>query len=162
AMQVFGGMGYIEETGAAQYYRDARILTIYEGTTAIQANDLVGRKTVRDQGAEARRLLDEIAAAARPELDGEGLGEALGAACADSSAAADAMLGPAGSAPRAAYAGGVPYLELWGVVAGGRMHALRARAAARLPEARRQAVLASAAFYARHVLPQAAALRQAI
>lgn len=163
AMQVFGGMGYIEETGAAQYYRDARILTIYEGTTAIQANDLVGRKTVRDRGAEARRLLDEIAAAARAGLDGEGgLGEALCAACADLRAAVDAILEQADSAPRAAYAGGVPYLELWGVVAGGWMHALRARAAARLPEARRQAVLASAAFYARHVLPQAAALRQAI
>ena len=50
-VQVHGGMGYIEETGAAQYYRDAKILTIYEGTTAIQANDLVGRKTARDGGA---------------------------------------------------------------------------------------------------------------
>ncbi|KAK73698.1 acyl-CoA dehydrogenase [Bordetella bronchiseptica] len=162
AMQVFGGMGYIEETGAAQYYRDARILTIYEGTTAIQANDLVGRKTARDQGAEARRLLDEIAAAAPPGHDAEGLGEALRAACADLRAAIDAILEQAASAPRAAYAGGVPYLELWGVVAGGWMHALRARAAAHLPQARRQAVLASAGFYARHVLPQAAALRHAI
>jgi butyryl-CoA dehydrogenase len=53
-VQVHGGMGFIEETGAAQYYRDARILTIYEGTTAIQANDLVGRKTARDGGATAR------------------------------------------------------------------------------------------------------------
>jgi alkylation response protein AidB-like acyl-CoA dehydrogenase len=50
-VQVHGGMGFIEETGAAQHYRDARILTIYEGTTAIQANDIVGRKTVRDGGA---------------------------------------------------------------------------------------------------------------
>ena len=53
-VQVHGGMGFIEETGAAQYYRDAKILTIYEGTTAIQANDLVGRKTLRDGGATAR------------------------------------------------------------------------------------------------------------
>jgi alkylation response protein AidB-like acyl-CoA dehydrogenase len=55
-VQVHGGMGYIEETGAAQYLRDARILTIYEGTTAIQANDFVGRKTVRDGGATAKAI----------------------------------------------------------------------------------------------------------
>ncbi|OUL75070.1 acyl-CoA dehydrogenase family protein, partial [Paraburkholderia hospita] len=60
-VQVHGGMGFIEETGAAQYYRDARILPIYEGTTAIQANDLVGRKTVRDGGAVAKALLAQIA-----------------------------------------------------------------------------------------------------
>ena len=53
-------MGFIEETGAAQFYRDARILAIYEGTTAIQANDLVGRKTLRDGGAVARWLLDQV------------------------------------------------------------------------------------------------------
>jgi len=59
-VQVHGGMGFIEETGAAQYYRDARILTIYEGTTAIQANDLIGRKTVRDGGATAKLLVEKI------------------------------------------------------------------------------------------------------
>src|SRR5580700_12216827 len=59
-IQVHGGMGFIEETGAAQLYRDARILTIYEGTTAIQANDLIGRKTVRDGGAVAKVLLEQI------------------------------------------------------------------------------------------------------
>ena len=58
-VQVHGGMGFIEETGAAQYYRDSRILAIYEGTTAIQANDLVGRKTVRDGGAAAKAILAE-------------------------------------------------------------------------------------------------------
>ncbi len=74
-VQVHGGMGFIEETGAAQYYRDARILTIYEGTTAIQANDLVGRKTVRDGGATAQAILAqvrqteaELAAAASADL----------------------------------------------------------------------------------------------
>ncbi|HEY1392562.1 MAG TPA: acyl-CoA dehydrogenase family protein, partial [Methylibium sp.] len=61
-VQVHGGMGFIEETGAAQYYRDARILTIYEGTTAIQANDLVGRKTARDGGAVAKAVARQIAA----------------------------------------------------------------------------------------------------
>src|SRR6202023_3381792 len=59
-VQVHGGMGFIEETGAAQYYRDARILTIYEGTTAIQANDLVSRKTARDGGAVARGIVEAI------------------------------------------------------------------------------------------------------
>jgi len=64
-VQVHGGMGFIEETGAAQYYRDARITTIYEGTTGIQANDLVGRKTARDAGATARLVaaqIDKVAA----------------------------------------------------------------------------------------------------
>ncbi|MDC3235254.1 acyl-CoA dehydrogenase, partial [Candidatus Puniceispirillum sp.] len=60
ALQIHGGMGFIEETGAAQHYRDARILPIYEGTTAIQANDLVFRKTIRDNGAAVNSLLDEI------------------------------------------------------------------------------------------------------
>src|SRR5690606_22705792 len=60
-VQVHGGMGFIEETGAAQYYRDARILPIYEGTTAIQANDLVGRKTARDGGQTALAIAAQIA-----------------------------------------------------------------------------------------------------
>src|SRR6185437_14978263 len=59
-IQVHGGMGYIEETGAAQYYRDARIAPIYEGTNGIQANDLVGRKLGRDQGEAARELFAEM------------------------------------------------------------------------------------------------------
>lgn len=59
-VQVHGGMGYLEETGAALYCRDARILLIYEGTTAIQANDLIGRKTARDDGAVAYALIDEV------------------------------------------------------------------------------------------------------
>ena len=62
ALQVHGGMGFIEETGAAQHYRDARILPIYEGTTAIQANDLIFRKTLRDGGAAVRSLLSDIKA----------------------------------------------------------------------------------------------------
>ena len=61
-VQVHGGMGFIEETGCAQYYRDAKILTIYEGTTAIQANDLVGRKTARDGGQTAKALAAQIEA----------------------------------------------------------------------------------------------------
>src|SRR5471030_2193467 len=61
-VQVHGGMGFIEETGAAQHYRDAKILTIYEGTTAIQANHLVGRKTVRDGGAVAKSIIAQVRA----------------------------------------------------------------------------------------------------
>ncbi|NVK32154.1 MAG: acyl-CoA dehydrogenase [Gammaproteobacteria bacterium] len=64
-VQVFGGMGFIEETGAAQFMRDARILTIYEGTTAIQANDLIFRKTLRDNGSAVKRLIADIRADAR-------------------------------------------------------------------------------------------------
>ena len=64
-IQVHGGMGFIEETGAAQHYRDARIMTIYEGTTGIQANDFIGRKTARDGGAVARRIADEMEKVAR-------------------------------------------------------------------------------------------------
>ena len=59
-VQIHGGMGFIEETGAAQYMRDARILPIYEGTNAIQANDFMFRKTIRDNGKAAKELLDEI------------------------------------------------------------------------------------------------------
>ena len=76
AMQVHGGMGFIEETGAAQYYRDARILTIYEGTTAIQANDLVGRKTARDGGTYARSIAARIEAT-EGELAASGSAAAL-------------------------------------------------------------------------------------
>ena len=64
-IQVHGGMGYVEETGAAQYLRDARITTIYEGTTGIQANDLIGRKLVRDKGLNAGALIRDMTA----ELD---------------------------------------------------------------------------------------------
>lgn len=69
ALQVHGGAGFVEETGAAQHYRDARILPVYEGTTAIQANDLVGRKTLRDGGATARRVLDAGAERRLSEAD---------------------------------------------------------------------------------------------
>src|SRR5205085_3542011 len=71
-VQVHGGMGFIEETGAAQHYRDAKILTIYEGTTAIQANDLVGRKTVRDGGAVARAILAQVRATEAQLGDAQG------------------------------------------------------------------------------------------
>ena len=70
-IQIYGGMGYIEETGAAQHWRDSRITTIYEGTTGIQANDLIFRKLMRDQGATARVVFAEVAATARALSESE-------------------------------------------------------------------------------------------
>src|SRR5690606_7004028 len=114
-VQVHGGMGYIEETGAAQYYRDARILPIYEGTTAIQANDLLGRKTWRDGGAVARALVGQMQStldALRAAVDQDGPEQPGLAALARNMAmahdayrsAVEYMLGQA-QAPRAAFLG---------------------------------------------------------
>ena len=119
-VQVHGGMGFIEETGAAQYLRDARILTIYEGTTAIQANDLVGRKTARDGGRVARGIAAQIARdrgrtrrPARAPRPGR-----CCSACAPrarrSSRSSTSSSGRQGSNPNAVFAGSVPYLMLAG------------------------------------------------
>ena len=102
-VQVHGGMGFIEETGAAQHLRDARITTIYEGTTGIQANDLIGRKTARDAGAVAKSVaaeIDKVAAklAARTEPALQAIGVQLAAATADLQAAIDWMV-PAYAVP---------------------------------------------------------------
>jgi alkylation response protein AidB-like acyl-CoA dehydrogenase len=123
-LQVHGGMGFIEETGAAQHVRDARIITIYEGTTAIQANDFVGRKTARDQGAVASRVLDEVGKTALA-LKAQGnaalvaMGERLEAAAVSAKSALAWLLRSYASNPRGAFAGSVPYLELWGHLCGG-------------------------------------------
>jgi alkylation response protein AidB-like acyl-CoA dehydrogenase len=123
-LQVHGGMGFIEETGAAQHVRDARIITIYEGTTAIQANDFVGRKTARDQGAVASRVLDEVGKTALA-LKAHGnaalvaMGERLEAAAESAKSALAWLLRSYASNPRDAFAGSVPYLELWGHLCGG-------------------------------------------
>lgn len=176
AVQVFGGMGFIEETGAAQYYRDARITTIYEGTTAIQANDLVGRKTVRDHGAAAYALIDAIGNDARAlrqldHADARALGERLEQACGALRGTVEWLLEKQENAAREVYAGSVPYLLLWGNVCGGWMHALRLRAAlqaggegAASAAAASEAVpiAVSARFYAEQVLPDATASASAI
>jgi alkylation response protein AidB-like acyl-CoA dehydrogenase len=169
AVQVFGGMGYVEETGAAQYYRDARITTIYEGTTAIQANDLVGRKTIRDGGKTAFALLDVIAAAAESLVREDATSaRALGARLAESCRAVRGvvhwLLDEQRNNPRAVYASSVPYLMLWGEACGGWMHALRLQAAlggAQSGSALR-ATAESARFFAEHVLARAPALASAI
>ena len=133
-VQVHGGMGFIEETGAAQHYRDARITTIYEGTTGIQANDFIGRKTARDGGAVARGIADEMekrrAGARGPcRRQPEGDRRAARGRRRAPRAAADWMVPAYGTNPRAAHAVAVPYLKLWGLVA--RRLAARPRARSR-------------------------------
>jgi len=172
-VQVHGGMGFIEETGAAQYYRDARILTIYEGTTAIQANDLVGRKTARDGGDIARHLL-ELVAATDAELassDHEHL-QAIGRRLALGRAAllevVDHIVDTSASDPHAAYAGSVPYLKMCGIVFGGWQMGRAALAAARLlgesgaDTSFLNAKIGTARFYADHILTQGIAMKTGI
>jgi butyryl-CoA dehydrogenase len=167
ALQVFGGMGYVEETGIAQYYRDVRITTIYEGTTGIQSLDLIGRKLVRDMGAAATAIGRRIAQTAA-ECAGSSNQDVrtIGAELADGLKAVDdasQWIGMTALADfTAASACSVPYLKLWGVVAGGWQMARAASIAAqRLDGAAASdrefysAKLGTAAFYARHVLSQA-------
>ncbi|MEO6409763.1 MAG: acyl-CoA dehydrogenase, partial [Burkholderiaceae bacterium] len=123
-VQVHGGMGFIEETGAAQYYRDARILTIYEGTTAIQANDLVGRKTARDGGRTALAIAKQIEAT-EAELvrsasaDALASAKRLGAARQAFVEVVHFIVGAGKDDPNAVYAGSVPYLLLAGKLMAG-------------------------------------------
>jgi alkylation response protein AidB-like acyl-CoA dehydrogenase len=169
ALQVFGGMGFIEETGAAQYYRDARIVTIYEGTTAIQANDLVGRKTLRDQGEAAFSLIASILAdtqvlATRDHVVARLLSDRLGEGCVALRSVVQWFLEKKDAKPREVYAGAVPFLELWGTVCGGWMHALRLQSALQtgFPNDQLTATVLSAQFFAQHVLVRAPVLAATI
>ncbi|MGE4368576.1 MAG: acyl-CoA dehydrogenase [Burkholderiaceae bacterium] len=177
-IQVHGGMGFIEETGAAQHYRDARILPIYEGTTAIQANDLIGRKMLRDAGAVAGALaqamqdtvarLKQAASQGGEHADGLNLlAERLDAACQAYQAANAFVLSQASSSIRAVFLGSVPYLMLAGYALSGWQLARSALACNTLQTAgdstpfhRRK--LATAVFYAAHVLPRCQALSTAV
>jgi hypothetical protein len=163
-------MGYVEETGAAQYFRDARITTIYEGTTGIQALDLIGRKLARDKGANAAALIRDIAAevtAFEPTNDPDlsAIGAALKVSLKCFVAATEWLLANSGGNPREAAAGAVPYLKLTGVVAGGWQMARAARIARDLTQAGDgggaflRGKIATARFYAEHVLPEAEAWR---
>jgi hypothetical protein len=172
-------MGFIEETGAAQFYRDARILTIYEGTTAIQANDLVGRKTLRDAGATALGLvramqqtllaLDTEAASAHPEhAAGLKLIHAnLMLAVQAYESAVHYVLDHAKTDIRAVYAGSVPYLMLTGYVLGG-WHLARAALVCSAAQRESRATpftqnkFATAVFYAGAILPRVQALNLAL
>ncbi len=170
-VQVHGGMGFIEETGAAQYYRDAKILTIYEGTTAIQANDLVGRKTTRDGGQTAKAVAQQIEttekALAAGSADAQAVGKRLSEARKAFLDVVDFMVAQAKSNPNAAYAGSVPYLMLAGnLVAGwqmGRALLVAEQALAKGTDtAFMQAKVVTARFYADHILTRAAGVRDAI
>ncbi|MDH0372036.1 acyl-CoA dehydrogenase [Comamonas aquatica] len=171
-VQVHGGMGFIEETGAAQYYRDAKILTIYEGTTAIQANDLVGRKTARDGGKNAKDIAAQIAKT-EEQLRASGTAAALAMALRLQAARAafldvvDFVAGKAKASPNAVYAGSVPYLMLTGnLMAGWQMGRalLVAQDKLALGEdvAFMQAKVATAQFYAEHILTRTTSLRDSI
>lgn len=165
AIQVFGGMGFVEETGIAQYFRDARIITIYEGTTGIQANDLVGRKILREGGATLAELIVELRAcaaalaAARLAELGDGLNESIDAL----EAATDWMLANGRDQLADVLAGAVPFLHLLGTVCGGWQLARAALAArAQLARAEGDAVYLTslvelARFYMATMGPQAAA-----
>ncbi|PXX74678.1 alkylation response protein AidB-like acyl-CoA dehydrogenase [Rivihabitans pingtungensis] len=166
-IQVHGGMGFIEETGAAQHFRDARITTIYEGTTAIQANDLIGRKVAREGGSSLAVLLADIDAT-REQLLASGNAQlsAIGAALARGAGALaearDWLLAHYASQPAQAAAGAVAFLKLTGVVAGGWMMARAAQVATQLladgdsDTVFLNAKLATARYYADQVLPEAA------
>ena len=171
-VQVHGGMGFIEETGAAQYLRDARILTIYEGTTAIQANDLVGRKTARDGGRTAKVIAEQIEAtegqlARHDSAAARAMGKRLRAAREAFEQVVYFVAGHTKATPNAVFAGSVPYLMLAGnVVAGWQMaRALLVaedRLAAGEDAAFMAAKIATARFYAEHLLSKVPGLRDAI
>ncbi|WP_439534330.1 acyl-CoA dehydrogenase [Polymorphobacter sp.] len=165
ALQVFGGMGFVEETGAAQFLRDARIAPIYEGTNGIQALDLVGRKLGMDGGEHWKTLLGDIRVttqelAAHSELNrlAPWLEDAVAAAEATSHWLAGA------NDPDDKAAGATPYLRLMGLTIGGWLLARQAQTAhAMLVQGEGDSVflkakIATARFYAEHLLPQAAAL----
>jgi 3-(methylthio)propanoyl-CoA dehydrogenase len=172
-IQVHGGMGFIEETGAAQHYRDARITSIYEGTTGIQANDLIGRKLAGEKGMTARMLIEEMqhfnatltqvqhpAMASISRNLGLGL-EALGRAT-------DWLLQTYATDVRAAAAGAVPYLKLWGIVLGGYQLAKSALISKQQLDAASsettfyQGKIATARFFAEHFFPHAVAYAEVI
>ena len=167
-VQVHGGMGFIEETGAAQHLRDARITTIYEGTTAIQANDLIGRKIAREKGVTIKGIIAEMRAAATL-LDGDlaGIGIRQSAAVDALERAVFWIVDNFSSDPKAAHVGAVPFLHLLGIVAGGWQMgraAIIARAKAALDDSDPfwAAKLVTTRFYADHFLTQAAGLADSV
>jgi hypothetical protein len=171
-IQVHGGMGFVEETGAAQYLRDARITTIYEGTTGIQANDLIGRKVAFEKGATALAVIEAMRGVDAQLAAG---GETAASLRANLKEAVDSLdsatrwlVETYPQNPKAASGVAVPYLKLFGTVAGGWMMAraaLIAQEKLKQPDADRdflQAKVATARFYAEHELPRALPLAREV
>ncbi len=150
-LQVHGGMGFVEETGAAQHYRDARIAPIYEGTNGIQAMDLVMRKLPMDGGRFARSYIKEMRGAA-DGLRAAGMAEAAPLLERAADGLAEAAEWLTGAEPADRLAGAGPFCQMFGIVAGG---AMMAEAAAAAPD--RAAKRAAALFYLEQILPGAAA-----
>jgi acyl-CoA dehydrogenase len=172
-VQVHGGMGYIEETGIAQQLRDSRITAIYEGTTAIQANDLLGRKLGRDKGAAFASLLadagrDLAAAAGSADPSVAAAAKLAGEALAELGRTATALMAQVATQPAAAFAGAVPFLRQCGVVLGGWLmarsaHVAATRLAQGAPDAPfMRAKIQTARAYMQHVLPQAYGLARTV
>jgi acyl-CoA dehydrogenase len=172
-IQVHGGMGFIEETGAAQHLRDARITTIYEGTTGIQANDLIGRKIAREGGATAKQIIAvmrtvEAELGKAPGEDMAATREAFSAALTAAEECVSWMVITYGNDIKAAHAGAVPFLKLMGIVCGGWQLARSALIAQqRLSEGKGdksfyEAKIKTARFFADHLLTQAPALRNTV
>ena len=167
-IQVFGGMGYVEETGAAQYLRDARIATIYEGTTGIQAGDLVGRKLTMDNGSAMDALIGEVREVEEQlggadNVDFPAIRENLAIGIEALEQATQWMRQMIGRDPNAAFGASVNYLMLTGYVCGGWQMAraalaARARLTAGADEDFYRAKIATARFYAEQILPKATAL----
>jgi alkylation response protein AidB-like acyl-CoA dehydrogenase len=164
-IQVHGGVGFVEETGAAQYLRDARITPIYEGTTGVQANDLIGRKLARDGGSAARTLIAEMRELAAALAAAPGL--------ADSAAAFSLSIDGLERAIRyvtenyatdikAVSVGAVPMLQLFGIVTGGWQLLLAAHEGTGADAQFYEAKLSTAQFYADHILSQASGLSHSI
>ena len=171
-VQVHGGMGFIEETGAAQYYRDAKILTIYEGTTAIQANDLVGRKTARDGGQTAKGIAAQIEKTEAALLKQGGaaaktVAKRLKAAREAFVDVVEFVAGNTKASPNAVFAGSVPYLMLAGnLVAGWQLARSLLVAEEQLAKGSdvdfMKAKITTAVFYADHLLSKAPGMRDSI
>jgi hypothetical protein len=171
-VQVHGGMGYIEETGAAQYYRDAKILTIYEGTTAIQANDLVGRKTARDGGQTAKALATQIETTENlliqtGSADALVVAKRLAVARMAFVDVVNFVVNNNKTNPSEVYAGSVPYLMLAGnLMAGWQLARALLVAQEQIVQgvdvAFMQAKIATARFYADHLLTKVPGMRDAI
>ena len=173
ALQVHGGMGFIEETGAAQHYRDARITTIYEGTTGIQAADLVGRKLLRDGGQMVTDLISEMRADLSRIADGDTasareVGQAVANAVDELESATQRLLESATTDPKLPFFNSFNYLMLWGVTAGAWQMAKAAESAEQMLNSGEgsdsfcRAKILSALFYIRQILPQSSAFARAV